>query len=712
MSTVENGRAQTTREQTRARYPDESGYVERDGVRVFWELYGEGDPTILFMPTWSIIHSRCWKAQIPYFARHCRVLTFDGRGNGRSDRPSEPEAYNEAEFAADAIAVMDATGTDEAILVSLSLGAQRSLLLGAHHPERVAGIVFLGPALPLGRPSARASAVQTFEVRRDHYEGWEKYNRHYWLENWREFLEFFFAQMFNEPHSTKQIEDCVGWGLDTDPETLALTQLATNLTTEEDVRRLTERLRCPCLVIHGTDDGIRLHASGAALAEMLGCPLVSLEGSGHGPHARDPVKINLLVRDFVKPRPTSAWTRAKARGRRALYISSPIGLGHAQRDVAIADELRKLHPDLQIDWLAQNPVTRVLEARGERIHPASAQLANESGHIESESAEHDLHCFQAWRRMDEILVANFMVFHDLVSSEAYDLWIGDEAWELDYFLHENPELKTAAYAWLTDFVGWLPMDDAGEREAFLTADYNAEMIEQIARYPRVRDRAVFVGEPDDIVPHAFGPELPRIRDWTEQHYSFAGYVSGFDPADFADRERLRHELGYAPSEQVCLVTVGGSGVGEALLRRVIAGFPEAKGLIPGLRMIVVAGPRIDPASLPAHEGLEVRGYVHDLYRHLAACDLAVAQGGLTTSMELTAARRPFLYFPLGHHFEQNFHVHHRLRRYGAGRRMDFERDTPEDIARAIAHEIGREVDYRPVAGDGAARAAALIADLL
>jgi hypothetical protein len=220
----------------------------------------------------------------------------------------------------------------------------------------------------------------------------------------------------------------------------------------------------------------------------------------------------------VAPRPPAArWVRGRRRRKRALYISSPIGLGHARRDVAIARELRRLHPDLEIDWLAQHPVTKVLEGEGERVHPASAYLANESRHIESESAEHDLHCFQAWRRMDEILVANFMVFHDLACDEAYDIWIGDEAWELDYFLHENPELKSAAYVWLTDFVGWLPMPDGGEHEAFLTADYNAEMIEHIARYPRLRDRAIFVGEPADVVPRSFGPGLPKIRDWVEQH---------------------------------------------------------------------------------------------------------------------------------------------------------------------------------------------------
>jgi predicted glycosyltransferase len=411
-------------------------------------------------------------------------------------------------------------------------------------------------------------------------------------------------------------------------------------------------------------------------------------------------------------RRTRTWTRGLSRRRRALYVSSPIGLGHARRDVAIAKELRRLVPDLEIDWLAQHPVTKVLEAEGERIHPASAHLANESHHIESESAEHDLHAFQAIRRMDEILLANFMLFHDVTSEEPYDLWIGDEAWELDYYLHENPELKGAAYVWLTDFVGWLPMSDGGERESFVTADYNAEMIEQIARFPRVRDRAIFVGNPDDIVPDRFGPELPQIRAWTEDNYDFAGYVTGFDTDELGDRERLRADLGYGPDERVCIVTVGGSGVGADLLQRVIASFPAAREAVPGLRMIVVAGPRIDPDLLPTFDGLEVRAYVHELYRHLAASDLAIVQGGLTTSMELAANGRPFLYFPLQHHFEQNFHVHHRLERYGAGRRMDFSEDGPEAIAAAIAEEIGREVDYRPVETDGAARAAAQIAELL
>jgi pimeloyl-ACP methyl ester carboxylesterase/predicted glycosyltransferase len=706
--------AKRTPEQTRALYPNEEGFVERSGVRIFYEVYGSGEPTVLLLPTWSIIHSRFWKMQIPYLARHARVVTFDGRGNGRSDRPVEPAAYAEREFAADALAVMDATGAAQATLVSLSLGSQRALLLAADHPERVSGAVFIGASLPIAPGhDDRVEAVEWFDSEHPTNEGWAKYNRHYWLKDFPGFLEFFFSNCFNEPHSTKQIEDCVGWGMDTTPEVLIATQKGVGFETREEILETCARVRCPVLVIHGDKDAISPHERGRQLAEATSGTFVSLQGAGHVPMARDPVKINLLLRDFIAPRPLpTRWVRGKSRRKRALFISSPIGLGHAQRDVAIARELKKQVPDLEIDWLAQNPVTKVLEGEGEHIHPASRFLANESRHIESESAEHDLHCFQAWRRMDEILLNNFMVFHELVEEEHYDLWIGDEAWELDYYLHENPEQKRSSYAWLTDFVGWLPMSDGGDRERYLTADYNAEMIEHIERFPRIRDRAIFVGNEGDVVPERFGADLPLIREWTKDHYEFSGYITGFDPSEFIDRDGLRHELGYMPDEKVCIVTVGGSGVGGHLLRRVIDSFPEAKNLVPELRMIVVTGPRIDPQTLPQAEGLDVRPYVHNLYRYLAVCDLAVVQGGLTTSMELTANRRPFLYFPLRHHFEQNFHVRHRLARYGAGRCMDFDASTPDVIAQAIREEIGREVSYRPVEPDGAARAAASIADLL
>jgi len=715
--------APPTDEQSRARYPDDEGFIERDGVRVHWESYGDGEQTVLFLPTWTLVHSRVWKAQIPYFARHFRVVCFDPRGNGRSDRPTEGSAYREREFAQDALDVMDACDVDRAICVTLSTGAQRGMLLAAEHPERVAGIVFISPLAPLSPVASirlrLMSHLRRFPAllgRRPAFTpGWVKYHPAYWREGgYADFVDWFARKMLPEPHSTKQIEDAIAWSHETDGHTLALTLEGMQAVpaTRRDQAALARRVRCPVLVIHGTKDQVTPYADGKALAKITGGRLETLPGVGHLPHVRKPVPVNLAIRDFIESAPRDPTVHRPDGRKRALYISSPIGLGHAQRDAAIARELRGLVDGLEIDWLAQDPVTRVLAKEGERIHPASEHLASESQHIESESAEHDLHCFQAIRRMDEILINNFMVFHDLVREDRYDLWIGDEAWELDYFLHENPREKRARYAWMTDFVGWLPMPDGGEREAHLTSDYNAEMVKHIAGNPGLRDRAVFVGNPEDIVDERLGPQLPMIRDWTERNFEFAGYVTGFDPKRLGDRDELRRELGYREDEQVCIVSVGGSGVGAHLLRRVIASFPEAKRRVPQLRMIVVAGPRIEAESLPQPDGLEVVAYVHNLYRHLAACDLAVVQGGLTTAMELTASQRPFLYFPLRHHFEQNMHVAHRLDRYDAGRRMDFDTAEPDVIADAIAAEIGRPVAYRQVETDGAVRAAQKLAELL
>ena len=444
----------------RARYPDTEGFIERGGVKVGYEVFGAGEPAILLLTSWAIVHARQWKAQVPYLARHFQVITVEGRGNGRADRPGTPEAYRDREYVDDAIAVLDAIGVDRAVVVGLSVGGRHALQLAAWYPERAAGVVAIGAALPWPMPPG-------FDETRDAYEGWGKANRHYWLADYRGWVEFFMSQVFTEPHSTKPHEDGVAWGLDTTAETLLLTVPAVAEPGAADAEAICRQVRCPVLIVHGDQDGIVPYDTGVALARWTGGQMVTIHGGGHAPTLRDPVQVNLLIRNFAESvghgiPPSRTWTRARDRRKRALYVSSPIGLGHVRRDLAIAAELRARHPELQIDWLAQHPVSLVLEERGERVHPASRWLASESSHIESEAGEHDLNAFQAIRRMDEILVANFMVYHDLVSDEPYDLWIVDEGWDVDYFLHENPELKRAPYAWLTDFVGWLPMPDGGD----------------------------------------------------------------------------------------------------------------------------------------------------------------------------------------------------------------------------------------------------------
>ena len=704
----------------KAREPDSTGFIERDGVRVAWQVYGDlarpQDPAVLLLPTWNIVPAEIWKLQVPYLARRTRVITFDPRGNGASDRPADPAAYAREQVTQDALDVLDATGTERAVVVGLSMGNLHALDLAADHPERVAAWVAVAPSIrdlaPF--PPERQASFDRWDEDTGDDEGWGRYNRFSWLRDYPGFLDFFFDQLVPEDHSTKLIEDLVGWGRGTDGETLVRAERG-RVPGGRSVEEQTAAVRCPVVVVHGTDDRIIPFEHGSRLAELTGGTLVTFEGTGHAPQGREPVAMNRVLDDVLTgvtgPRPPAHRERAPHRPKRALYLSSPIGLGHVRRDLAIAGELRKRHPGLEIEWLSQSPVTDFLEQAGERIHPASEWLSSESGHIESESGEHDLHAFQAIRRMDEILVANFMVFDDLVREREYDLWIGDEAWDLDHFLHENPGLKRAPFVWMTDFVGWVPMADGGDHEAFLTADYNAEMVEHVARYPRLRDRSIFVGDPEDLVADPLGPGLPTIRDWTTEHFAFSGYVTG-DRPDPANRARLRARLGYGDDEVVCLVSVGGSGVGAPLLRRIIASYDAAAARVPGLSMHVVTGPRLDPTTFPAPAGVQVHGFLPDLDLHHAACDVAVVQGGLSTTMELTAAGRPFLYFPLRHHFEQQVHVRHRLERHGAGRAMDYDAADPDTLADALVDALEHPRTYLPVPEGGAERAAALIAEVL
>jgi pimeloyl-ACP methyl ester carboxylesterase/predicted glycosyltransferase len=698
----------------RAKLPLTEGAIDRDGVKIHYETYGEGAHTILFVPTWSLVHSRVYKAQIPYFSGRFRCITFDPRGNGKSDRPLDPEAYRLKDYVGDALAVMEATGTDKAIVFGFSLSGLVCAALAAYHPERIEAVIMIGTNSPLAA-KYDYKTYDSYALEIDNHVGWQKFNRGYWRSDFPDFSDFFMRQVFIEPHSTKQIEDGVAWASETDGEVLIATM---EVSGEGDLvmdEAAYGRIRCPMLVIHGDKDAISPLAVSEAVAKMTNCELAVIPGAGHAPHARFPAKINTMMRDFLAKH-LGTWKPEQPRRsggpKKALYLSSPIGLGHARRDLAIARELRKLHPDLSVDWLSQDPVTRFLDANNERIHPASAKLANESSHIESESGEHDLNAFQAIRRMDEILIANFMVFQEVVEQESYDLVIADEAWDVDHYWHEHPELKKAQVAWFTDFVGWLPMPDGGEHEAFLTTDYNAEMIGHVEGHPELRDRAIFVGNPEDIVPHGFGKDLADMRDWIPQHFDFCGYVLGEHPSQFGPRQDLRARLGYREDETICLVTVGGSGVGAPLIRRILAAYPIAKRRIPELRMVVVTGPRLDPAGFDLPDGVEARGFVPDLDRHLAVCDLALVQGGLTTTMELAAAGTPFLYFPLKNHFEQNFHVAHRLDQYGAGRRMEYQSSDPDRIAAAMVEELARPVAFRPVEADGAARAAAMLAELL
>ena len=359
-------------------------------------------------------------------------------------------------------------------------------------------------------------------------------------------------------------------------------------------------------------------------------------------------------------------------------------------------------------------MTEVLAGAGEIIHPASSDLVSESAHWESEAAHHDLPAFYAFRRMDEILCANYLLFDDVVVRDTpYDLWVGDERLEVDYFLHENPERKIAPYVFMTDVIGFLPTDPGDLREAGLCADYNADSIEKRERFPRLRDLSMFIGSFD---------ELPDCRSGR------ACRTYGPGPGDGSPWLRMCFRsipppivtaagcgAGYPQDQPLLVAAVGGTAAGVSLLELTCDAFARLRKQVPDARMLLVTGPRIDPRLLPDTEGMDKRGYVPDLFEHLACADAAIVQGGLSTTMELVAIGRPFIYFPLRRHWEQQHFVTHRLDHYRAGLRMDDTTTTADDLAttmRSALADAGTRPGYRKVPRGGAGRAATRIAALL
>jgi pimeloyl-ACP methyl ester carboxylesterase len=285
----------------RAREPDAAGQaVAPDGVPIAYEIAGSGDPTLVFLPSAPIVHSRQWKGQVPYLSRHNRVVTYDGRGNGESGRPTTPEAYAPERMDGDLATVMDATDTQAAVLVGLcGDGVWFAVRYAAAHPERVVGIVAFAVGVPLLSPPHPWRVQYSFTDELPTDEGWAKLNEHYWRRDYHGFVDFFFDQLLPEPHSTKPHEDIVGWAMDGSVEAMLADAHAPGTGTIDEVVEIARAVRCPMLLVHGALDRCQPLTRARALSELTGAPLVVLEGAGHLIPGRHPVKANLLIREFV-----------------------------------------------------------------------------------------------------------------------------------------------------------------------------------------------------------------------------------------------------------------------------------------------------------------------------------------------------------------------------------------------------------------------------
>jgi UDP:flavonoid glycosyltransferase YjiC (YdhE family) len=400
-------------------------------------------------------------------------------------------------------------------------------------------------------------------------------------------------------------------------------------------------------------------------------------------------------------------------GTKVLYVSGSIGLGHAARDLAIARELRRLDPGIEIVWLAGEPARQVIAEAGETLLPESAAYGDETIVAEDAAEGFSLNLLGRFALgAQSAFKRTVATFEEVSAKYPYDLLIGDETYEIDMALAKQPELKKAPFVMIYDFVG---MDAMGRNPLERLVAYRVNWVwggGPRGKPPTHEDLALFIGEPEDVAGKPFGFLLPNRREYARRHYHFVGYAFPFDPADYADKEKVRSALGYDTEHPLVVCTVGGTAIGADLLRLCAASYPYIQERAGDVRMVLVCGPRIDPAAVQAPSEVEVRGYVPRLHAHLAACDVAVVQGGGTTTLELTALRTPFIYFPLEGHFEQNLVVAERLARHRAGRRLLYSETTPEMLAERVVGLLGREASWPPIPTDGARRAAELINQLV
>jgi predicted glycosyltransferase len=395
-------------------------------------------------------------------------------------------------------------------------------------------------------------------------------------------------------------------------------------------------------------------------------------------------------------------------GQKVLFISGSIGMGHVTRDLEIANALRKLRPNTEIVWMAEDVAGRYLRDMGEVLLPDCIKLSSSNAVAENHAADYKMTLSEMWFEWIKSFPERARIYCEAAKREKVDLVIADETYDLFTEMEKHPEIKQFPYVLILDFIG---VYQERKTPMHLLGSYifNRQWCNFILE-EKLHDGLIFIGEKDDVPHKKFGLFLPDRHEVSEKYVDFVGFAFPFDPKDYSDPMKIKSELGYG-KEPLVICSVGGTAAAKPLLDLCAKAYPIAKKTIPNLKMVLVGGPRIAPESILKVEGVEIKGYVPQLYKHLAAADLCITAGGFTT-LEITALNRPFLYFPLEKHFEQQIDVGDRLIRHKAGKRMTFSETTPEMLAEQIVDNIGKNVEYIPLPLDGARKSAEIIANIM
>lgn len=387
-----------------------------------------------------------------------------------------------------------------------------------------------------------------------------------------------------------------------------------------------------------------------------------------------------------------------------LYVSGSLGLGHVVRDLAVAREMRRMCPEINISWIAGIPASDVLMEAGETLVPEHVDYRSETELAEAVARDGRLSLTAYVFRALAAWFHNARLIGRVASRGRFDVIVGNETYEILVTNFAGVHvLPPVPFVMMYDFLG-MEVTTGSLLERLGAWIINLIWAQEWRVTALDGNAAVFFGELEDVPDRRFGLMLPNRRSYAERQFEFVGYPFPFEVDEVPGKEVLRRELGYG-AEPLVVCAVGGTSIGQELLELCGRAFPLASARIRDLRMILVAGPRIDPRTLDVPQGVERRGMVPQLWRHMAACDLAVVQGGGGTTLELEALRVPFLFFPVENQSEQEITVAGRLARHGAGLRMRLSSTRPEIMAEAIVANIGLGVSYEPIPASGARLAA-------
>ncbi|MBW2409448.1 MAG: alpha/beta hydrolase, partial [Deltaproteobacteria bacterium] len=422
-------------------------YTENNRVKIWYEIHGEGEPTLIMVPGLQIIHSEVFKRHyVSFLSRHMRVITLDLRGSGKSDRPDE--GYDLKSYAEDIQAVVEDADLGQFAMLGVSGGAPTCIEYYTNHPDHVSQLILLNgyakmirsEAYPQGMPEKTLNGALKI-----------------WQDQPEDMLKVFIELIFSEKYTLRGKELYWQWAHETLPKIWAK---GFSTFTSLNVGEYLADIDLPVMIIASENDqNVFPSASDYLHQEIEHSELKIISDAGHG-CARTWPQVGRTIKDFLIPDASGLDSPPKkADAPRILWVSSPIGLGHVKRDLSVANEMRKQMPGMIIDWLAIDPVKSCLESYGEQIHPLSNALWDESGHFESHAEAFSLNATEAYWVMDKLLNNNFMVFYDAVRENHYDLVVGDESWEVAEYLHYNPSLKTARFVFMTDFIGMTNVSD-------------------------------------------------------------------------------------------------------------------------------------------------------------------------------------------------------------------------------------------------------------